>query len=388
LKIAFATVFDPKDVNRGSGTFFHLSREIERQGYIVQYVGPLNEGHLPVPTRFLRAIENRWGKRYKTYLDPFYCRARAAEASQKVAALDYDVLLTNDFGLAAFITTDKPIVLYTDAMIPLDYQNAPIPEHSRIANLGRLGTSLFQRTISEGLKRSTLCVFPTQWIADEALNYGVDPAKVRIVPFGANMEDPGPEVAAGRGFAKILEKGRIDLLFVGKDWERKGGDTAIRTVHKLQERGINAVLHAVGVNSPEPIDNTFIKFYGFLAKSIPQEHQQLMGLYQSCDAFILPSKAEGFVIVVLEASAYGLPVLAYDIDGLQSGVKDHISGYLISPEESEQAFADAINAWFTTPSLYDDLVAGARSHFVSEVNWNASVKKLLASIAEIAPFRP
>jgi glycosyltransferase involved in cell wall biosynthesis len=379
VKIAFATVFDLKDINRGSGTFYYMSREIERQGHIIHYVGPLRERQLPLPTRVIRGLENRAGKRYKVYLDPFYCQARASEASHVLAGLEYDILITNDFGLAGYIKTDKPVVLYTDAMIPLDYNAANIPHHSRIANLGPFGRLLFRQTIQRGVARSSLCVFPTQWIADEALKYGADPQKVRVVPFGANLQATLDE-APIRSAASFLKKGQIDLLFVGKDWARKGGSIAVKTVYRLQEQGINAILHVVGCVPPELVDKNLVKVYGFLDKSIEADRQHLANLYAMCDAFILPSSSEGYVIVVLEALAYNLPVVAYDIDGVNAAVKHGLNGYLISPEYSEEAFAKAIRSWFAQPELYDELVISTREFYKFEVNWKSSVMKLLAEI--------
>jgi glycosyltransferase involved in cell wall biosynthesis len=383
LKIAFATVFDPRDVNRGSGTFYHLGCEIEHHGHTVHYIGPLQENHLPLQTRIIRGLEKRAGKRYKTYLDPFYCQARAREASQWLADLEYDFVLTNDFGLAAFIQTSKPIVLYTDAMIPIDYRASDTPHQSRVSNLGFVGTYLFQRTIRKGLDRSSLCFFPTQWIADEALKYGISDLKVRVVPFGANIDDPGPDVAESRKISRVLDKGQIDLLFVGKDWNRKGGDIAVKVVYELNRRGIKAVLHIVGATSPQPVEPQLIRSYGLLDKSIEADWKQLDSLYRSCDAFLLPSSSEGFVIVVLEAAAYGLPVIAFDIDGIRNGVKHQVSGYLIPPSANENAFADLIATWFDTTGLYTRLVTGARTHFTSEVNWKSSVTKLLARVSEV-----
>ncbi len=379
MKIAFATLYDSRDVRRGSGTFYYMSREIERQGHVVHRIGPLS-GAVPLITRLIRAVHVRIGRRYQTYLDPFVARMRGREVSRALIALDYDCLLTNDFAIAGYTATAKPVVLYTDVMIPRDYHAGSIPPHSRIANLSRVGVWLYQHTIRRGLERSALCIFPEAWAAREAQRYCPIASKTRVIPFGANLEDPGPEVAAGRRLAWGAARQRIDLLFVGKDWARKGGDIAVQTTLILRERGIDAVLHIAGAVPPETANPDAIKVYGLLDKTTPSGMETLDRLFRTCDVLILPSSGEGFVIVALEAAAYGLPVLAYDIVGVNSAVRDGETGQLVTWGAPAMAFADAVAAWLADPLQYQRLVTGARRYYEDTVNWKVVGRRLIMEV--------
>ena len=213
MKLAFATLYNPRDIRRGSGTFYHLSREIEKQGHEVHYIGPVNF-EFPVSSRIMRSLHTRIGKRYLTFLDPFVGKNTGRQVSDALKNSDVDLLLTNDFAIAAFTETDLPVVIYTDAMITHDYQERSLP-YSRVSNLSPISLSLSRHTIRAGLRRPDLCVFPAKWSADEAIYYGAKPDKVVIIPFGANVADPGPDVASERSFEDIIQKGCIDLLFLG-----------------------------------------------------------------------------------------------------------------------------------------------------------------------------
>jgi glycosyltransferase involved in cell wall biosynthesis len=378
MKIAFATLYDARDIRRGSGTFYHLSFELERQGQKIYYLGPL-EFQYPLISKLLRTLTVRLDKRYITFLDPYVGHNTGRQVTQKLRGLDYDVLLTNDFAIAAYTQTDKLVVLYTDVMITAEYTERNLP-NSRLSNLTFIGLVLSRQTIRRGLARADLCIFPAKWSAQEAVSYHRSKEKIHILPFGANLEDPGPKIALQRIRTNLIQKSRIDLLFVGKDWERKGGDIAIQVVQILQQRGIHAHLHIVGAQPIINLDDKYIHIYGLLDKKDHSQLQQLESLYKSCDLFIFPSSSEGYVIVVLEAAAYGLPVLAYDAMGVRDAVVDGKSGILLPMGSPPSAFADVIQTWINKPTTYETLVKGARDHYENYGNWHSCVESLIKLI--------
>lgn len=381
MKVAFATIFDGRDILRGSGTFYYMSREIVRQGHTLHYVGPITFVY-PFISRLLGFGHRQLGKRHITFLDPFVARHTGQQITNKLANLDYDLLITNDFAIAGHVVTGKPIILYTDAMITNDYREREMT-FSRLSNLSPLGLYLCRQTIRQGLERAALSLFPAVWSAEAALKYYSVPEKIGVLPFGANMEDPGAEVAARRSIARIKDKGRVDLIFVGKDWNHKGGDIAVETTLELCRRGINACLHIVGALPPNPINADCIKTYGLLDKADENDRRMLEQLYHSADIFILPSSNEGFVISALEAAAYGLPALAYDTIGVTTAVKNNESGVLLPLGESEKAYADIVENWLSNPTIYARLVKGARQHYEQTANWQKSVSELMEHAAAL-----
>ncbi|MCA9992670.1 MAG: glycosyltransferase family 4 protein [Ardenticatenaceae bacterium] len=377
MNIAFVTTFDARDPRRGSGTFYYMSQELARQGHTLHYVGPLAYRY-PAGSKLIRRLHKIIPGRYVAFLDPYVGRLTGQTVAQQLAGVAYDLLLTNDVAVAGYTPTAKPVVLYTDVMITHDYSERNLP-NARLAGLSPLALRLARQTLRAGLRRADLCVFPAQWVADEAAHYGVDPARVRLIPFGANIDDPGRDPAEQRR----LNPGRqqFDLLFVGKDWARKGGDVAVAVAQALQQRGINATLHVVGVQHPRLAALPFVRSYGLLDKRVPAERDQLYRLYRECDAFILPSQSEGFVIAVLEAAAFGQPALAYAAHGV--GVVDGVTGVLLPLGAPAGAFADVIATWLAQPESYQQLARQARDHYETSVNWATTIAALTAAMAPL-----
>lgn len=380
MKIVFAAAtYDPQDVTRGSGTYYHMSREIERQGHEVLYEGPF-EVPTPWPTRVLRSITLRCGRRYKTYLDPWITRVRGETLTKRLRDVDADLLITNDYGLAAYTTVQIPIVLYTDAMLPHDYAK-DVPAASRAADIPLPLVWLFQRTIHRGMTQAQLCVFPSAWTAREAQKYGIPSSKVEVVPFGANLDDPEPHLDKS-SFPGGELLGALRLLFVGKKWEQKGGEEAVAITDGLRHRGIDAHLHVVGT-TPE-VGRAYIHEHGLLDKSIPEEKALLHQLYVNAHVLLLPSRYEGFGIVAVEAAAYGVPALAYRVGGLTKAVTNGKSGYLFDPTESVKAFVDTIERWKTYPEEYEALSRGARTYYEREANWSSSITALFDAVERLS----
>jgi len=380
MRIAYATRCDARDIRQGSGTWYYLAKELQNQGHHVLYLGPL-EYHFPAISRILRSITIRMKRRYLSFLDPFVGCITGQEIAAKLQNQQYDILLTNDFAIAAFTSISKPIILYTDVMIPLDRKKRNLP-HSRHSNLNALGLILSIYTIRQGLKRANLCIFPAEWCAKEAIRYYRCAEKIHIVPFGANIEDPGPEIVQKRITKRLTEQNRITLLFVGKDWYRKGGPVAIETVVELHKRGINAYLHLVGSIPPAPVDEKFIFVHGLLDKTDPSQAKKLWSLYEESDLMILPSSSEGYVICALEAAAFGLPVVAYDTIGVREAVKDGETGLLLPLGVKGEFFAEEIINLLSNRERYNRLVIGARNYYENSANWKTTVKKLMEIITK------
>lgn len=376
MQIAFATTFDAQDLRRGSGTFYFMSQEIARQGHEVHYVGPVTFRY-PFISRLLRRLHGWGGKRYVAFLDPYVGQLTGRNVAAKLSKLNYDLLLSNDPAICAFTPSHKPIVLYTDVMITHNYSEAGLP-NARLSNMSFLSLWLARKTLRAALKRANLAVFPVQWVADEAVYYGVEPTKVRLIPFGANIVDPGRSLAEQR----TLQPNRFDLLFVGKDWARKGGEVAVGATLALRQQGVEATLHCVGSNPTNRPNSPHVKFYGLLDKTVPAEREQLYQLYANCDGFILPSSSEGFVIAPLEAAAFGLPALAYDAHGVRDAIRPGETGYLYPLGSSETAFVAGVMEWLSRPELYRQMALAARAHYENSVNWQKSIATLLAEISQ------
>ena len=155
--------------------------------------------------------------------------------------------------------------------------------------------------------RSDAVLLPSQWAADSALHdYGATPEKVHVVEWGGNL-DGLPDLTEK---ARYREGSAVNFLFVGLDWERKGGDIAIEMIELLQAAGINANLTVVGAQIPRKNKSPFVRSVGMLSRANPDESEQLDLLFQKADFLIHPARAECYGHVLCEAIGFGVPVIA------------------------------------------------------------------------------
>lgn len=375
MLIAIGTTFDSRDIRKGSGSYYNLWKELERMGHEIVHCGPVTFQY-PLKSKLLRKMSMLMGYKYFSYIDPWVARASACQIGDKLSKANPDVLLTNDYGICAFAGSSTPKVLYTEAMITYDWREQHLP-YARFGAIGSLNRLLFAWTIKHGLQAADRCIFPAEWSAIEAAKYLGQSHKIRVIPYGANIDDPGEVIATDKSVAGI---GDVEILFVGKDWPLKGGDTAINVATELNRRGISCILHCVGSKPSLGVKSDFIRFHGLLDKSKPQERASLERLYKNTHFFLLPSSCEGYVISPLEAAAYGIPALGYDTIGVNGAIVDQKTGVLVGLETGSAGFADAIQHLLANPHLYRRLALGAREHFNSSANWTKTATRLLLEI--------
>lgn len=381
LKLAFANLFDNADVRRGSGTWFYFARELEHQGHTVYR---LNLGDVPIPwpTRLLASLYRRTGRRYFSHLDPFVGRRLGILLAHRLGQLDFDVLLTTDYAIASYAPMDRPLVIYTDSILPLKPQERINPH---LQGLSGTSIAFFKYLLRRSLGRAALTAFPTQWAAEQARLYQNLPSeRLQVIPFGANLDDPGPEFADRRASLGIPSDHRIELLFVGKDWKFKGGAVAAEAVRELNRRGIDSLLNVVGATPPAGTDRSHLRCHGDLDKSHGPDRQLFHELFLRSSALLLPSQAEGFGIAAVEAAAYGLPVIAYDTQGVRESVRHGESGILLPRTMGPEAFANALEALLIHPAHFGALSRGGRRFFETTANWPTAAEQLLRGIERVS----
>lgn len=105
-------------------------------------------------------------------------------------------------------------------------------------------------------------------------------------------------------------------------------------------------------------------------------HPQVLELLTAADIFVMPSvrdpkgNVDGLPIVVLEAMATGLPVVASDVSGIPMAVEPGETGVLV-PEKDPQALADAVLDLLADPERAESLGRAGRRRVADELNWPA-----------------
>jgi len=158
------------------------------------------------------------------------------------------------------------------------------------------------------------------------------------------------------------------LLFVGRLIERKGAEFAIRALAELRRKGRAARLTIVGDGPERPRLEALIKelgLFGIAELAGALSHESVAEHYRSASVLLMPAvtdwkgEQEGFGMVLVEAMATGLPVVATRSGGIPDVVTDGVTGLLV-PERDPAALASAAAHILDDPSLASTLVEAAR----------------------------
>jgi D-inositol-3-phosphate glycosyltransferase len=168
--------------------------------------------------------------------------------------------------------------------------------------------------------------------------YDADPAKIAIVPCGVDtaLFAPGD---ADRARAALGLGGGPLLLYVGRIAPIKGLETLLDALGCLRGSGHPARLLVVGGDTDERPDGherelrdrvTRLGLADVVTFVGAQPQERLRDYYVAADATVLPSYYESFGMVALEAMACGSAVIASRVGGLQTTVRDGLTGLLVS----------------------------------------------------------
>jgi glycosyltransferase involved in cell wall biosynthesis len=265
----------------------------------------------------------------------------------------------------AYLTTQIPIVYVTDMNWAdiVDYY----PGQSSLLEFAQDEGDRIEAT---AIAKASALVYPSEWAARTAVvHYGANVQKVYCVPFGANFEEadiPSAEAALGHS----LDCG-ISLLWVGVDWQRKGGAIAYDCLLELLNKGVDAHLTVCGCVPPVRYHHPKVKLVPFLNKNDPAQRATLSRLFLDANFFLFPTMADATPIVLCEASAHGLPSLVRNTGGVGGAVADGVNGYLLPADATGKDYAGKILAVVQAPAAYQKLVRGSRTLYEERLNWNA-----------------
>ena len=114
-------------------------------------------------------------------------------------------------------------------------------------------------------------------------------------------------------------------------------------------------------------------------------HHELPYFYAAADVCVMPSYSESFGLVGLEAQACGCPVVASDVSGLRSVVRDEVTGYLVDGDDPAD-YAERIGRLLDDPELAQQM--GRRGQLLAQrFSWTPNGRPargaLRAQVAEL-----
>ncbi len=381
MKIAFLNYFDlqnpdswPRSEFGFISTNYHKAKSLEdfaELEYICNLEYPLSARRSRL-VNLKRRVYQLLKQRYIHWATPHLSRILAAQIAPRVAASNIDLVISSDTTLVAHLDIPQPIILWaTNLFDPLIGRYG---DYSGLCQESQFGLRWFDR---QSIRRCQHLVFPSQWAADNAIKtFGFAADRVSVVPYGANNAADRSEAEIERDILARPDD-RLRLLFIGVDWERKGGAIVLDVVRRLQARGIKTELTIIGARIPEntPLPPG-VNSLGFLDRFTSKGRDRLQKHLTEAHALLLPSESETYGNVLCEANSFGVPVFASRVDGIPTIVQESINGYTFVRQNFAVECSHRLQQLFDHPETYRQLARDSFQAYRSRLSWNAAGSRM------------
>jgi glycosyltransferase involved in cell wall biosynthesis len=372
-KLLFPLPIDITDKSYASGSFYNIFKGLKKNFEIIP-IGPLKLKR----SNFQRGINKLFDLRLSPgRFSPMHTwktiNGYAEQLQVEADKVTYDAIFSTNTLLAAGLITTKPVFCYTD----FSFSNA--------LNYYPFASHLFPNSQIEALAVDSFCFhkhtitfLASEWARQETIKaYNLPVNKIVAIARGANLTSDFNHESITRAINARLASPIKKLLFVGIDWERKGGHIAFSITKILYEQGFNVRLQIVGCKPPAVVANSpFVEVFPFLNRNNENELTILKQLFESAFVFILPTKAEAMGIVFAEAASFGLPSIAYQTGGVGAAIDDTVTGLLFNFDDPIKKMAINISGLINKEDKYFKMSLDAFTKYKSELNWDVIALKI------------
>jgi glycosyltransferase involved in cell wall biosynthesis len=284
---------------------------------------------------------------------------------------------------AMFIHTQVPAILCVDRMrriptvvsldaTPLQYDDLGL-HYGHGTGSPRVEKLKWKLNRSCFMAAAALVTWSHWTKVDLVERYGVPADKIHVIP-------PGVDVDRWAGVApppRSPDRSAVRILFVGADFDRKGGSTLLDAFRRIRAAGADAELDIV-TRAEVPAEPGVRVHRGLQPNS-----SDLIALYHDADVFCLPTLGDCLPMVLCEAATMGLPLVSTDVGAISEVVQDGRTGRLVPVGDSDAlaaALADLIRDDDTRRRLGETARHSVRSDFDAA----KSAARLVDLLADVA----
>jgi starch synthase len=360
---------EPFNPRTWSGVALHFFTAMREQSLLLRAFGaeisPLHR--LYFLAKNFRFSRTAWRKCY--YLNPGYRQSLTGAMLEQIRSDDYAHVFLQIgamFSLPSVLRGRAKCMSYHDGNIleslASGYGMECVPQRTVDAAIE------YERELAHSVD---LVLTMSEYLRQSFIHgFGIPAHRVVNVGGGINQMSI-PEIPADKDYDSA------EVLFVGVEFERKGGKQLLKAFSNLVQQFPRAKLHVVGpasVTIPPGLKRSVI-LHGFLRKSDPQEAAVLQELYKRCALVVLPSLYEPFGIALLEAMVHGLACVGTNGWALREIVRPGINGQLVERGNVDD-LVDKMVGLLSSPEEIRRMGQAGRHIVVNEYTWSAVVKRV------------
>ena len=361
MKIAYIIGDSPLDINIWSGTPYYVYKTLSKNHTVICLGEGMGNGAY-------------WHHRFTQNKKPFFIHDYSPDVcrmlSNTIKAGKYDLVLTSTYTMASDLDINIPVLYFSDIVFTLCQ-----------GNYFDMTKELEKRAIlCEGktLRRADKIIFSSESVKNTAVEfYNLPKEKIHVLDFGANIPDPQNVVP------EKYDKNVCRLLFVGRDWKRKGGDKMLKCFQLLKEQNFPCELTIIGSKPDEELNDPDITVIPYLDKKKEEDLAKYDELLRRSHFMVLPTKYDAYGILFCEASAYGVPSISANVGGVSQPVKEGVNGFLLPKDALAEDYANKIREVFGDKELYLKLRQTSRKEYELRLNWKVWGKNVESIMEEL-----
>jgi len=300
-----------------------LKRELRRMGHEAWVLAPEMPDANP---------REDWVVRVPSVAYPFFENQRLAMPSSRYLPTEFEIFHTHTplfIGIwGARLAQRQQLPHVSTFHTHLEKYAHYIPG---VASLNRY-VGIMQKVCQAFYNRADVVIAPTEPIKRLAESYEIE-REIRVIPTGIDTDI----LLAAPDPASPWPAGKRRLLHVGRLGKEKSVDVVIRAFAEIRKES-DAHLALIGAG-PDQAELTRLARELGVDEHItwvgPVDYEKIGGYYRMAELFLFASETETQGLVVWEAQAVGVPVLAVGAEGTLQGVDQGSSGYLVPPGDHQ-----------------------------------------------------
>lgn len=232
----------------------------------------------------------------------------------------------------------------------------------------------------QSLDRASIFVPLSKWAANSAvMDFGQPQEKIRVIRSHSSLLSEAIATTP-----KAVNDQALTLLFIGADWERKGGWKVLDIVKILRNKGLNANLIVLSLSAPETVKSLpYVRYVEFLDRTTKTGSDAYLDLFRSAHYFILLPRAEAMGQVFVDALMTGLPSVTLDTGAVPEVVVNNKTGLLFHADSKPEQIAQRLIENWRDAIKYREMSSASIQFYEKEYSyakWKSDMAEVFSTL--------